>query len=322
VKNHRATVLAVGLLLNLAWPIGAAEITAPGKANATALPAGALARLDTTRWRQPGGAAFLTFLTEGRRLLAISPLGTAFLRDAATGQVLQTFGVEPTARPLGTQFHAAAVSPDGRLLALGVTGEFGLCVYDLASAQSLWRVPGVLKRMGPRPLGFSPDGRSLILVTPEGVLSLREAATGKEQRQLLIGFPLKAAHNTRLSFAPVGGLAAVAADDGIVYLFDAATGQLLRQFGTADRLAARPYTNVDVAPAFRRWQNPGGPGLAPGRDKDLGDRKRLGRGHWPRDRQGRGSGQRDLPAPDFARPPRGGFCLPRLRRAPGRIAYR
>jgi WD40 repeat protein len=74
------------------------------------LPAGAVARLGTTRWRYADGVRLIHFIENRKQLLVCSGDGVIHITDLATGRELRRFGT-------GDNCHLAAITPDGATLA-------------------------------------------------------------------------------------------------------------------------------------------------------------------------------------------------------------
>jgi RNA polymerase sigma factor (sigma-70 family) len=150
------------------------------------LPAGALARLGTVRLRHSARAECVAFSADGKRLLTAAG-GVAVLWDAATGREVRRFGApaapkddDPTALRLGET--AAALSPDGRAVALAYRQKDGVRVWDVATGRDLRRLPG--EENGAAGLAFSPDGKLLASAAKDGQIALYDLATGKEAARL------------------------------------------------------------------------------------------------------------------------------------------
>jgi RNA polymerase sigma factor (sigma-70 family) len=136
------------------------------------------------------GAAFLP---DGRSLVVWTGDRKARVWDVTTGKTVReveyTEAVNPRSGPVpvpalggGPQpsFFAAAVSPDGRLIAFGSQHDM-IAVHELAGGAELWRVEKLARGVGC--LAFSPDGRTLAWgsqVDPK--IHLTEVATGKERQ--------------------------------------------------------------------------------------------------------------------------------------------
>ncbi len=155
----------LGLLIVAAPDNGAAQ----GKAdrNGDALPAGALARLGTLRWRHADAVTFVAFLPDGKAVLTGGLDRTLRLWDRHSGKELRRFtlpagkpadqpamggnGVIMLARLRGGQ-PAPALSPDGKTLAAAVPGN-KILLWDIASGKEIRRLDG------PRPGWLVSRGR-------------------------------------------------------------------------------------------------------------------------------------------------------------------
>jgi RNA polymerase sigma factor (sigma-70 family) len=135
------------------------------------LPARAVARLGTERFRSDGWISRVTVVPGGKHILGLG--GRAVLMwDAATGKEVRRFE-GPTWRyhnntGYGVHIESFAVSPDGKTLAAGTTDGSRLAcpilLFDLASGTKLGELPGH------RSDGFSGN-MSLAFVTPTLLVS-------------------------------------------------------------------------------------------------------------------------------------------------------
>ncbi len=182
---------------------------APADGYGDALPAGALARLGTVRFRHQHTVRSLAVSRDGTNVVSGSWDGTVRVWDAATGKELHRFG--------GGGLSAVAFSPDGRQVAAGDMAR-SLALWDLETGRRLWHAPDQENSvMGIR---FAPDGRTVASVSGASI-KLWDAATGKEIRRFT--GPDKGIYCIDLS--PDGKVLAGGCQDKTIRLWDVATGQ-------------------------------------------------------------------------------------------------
>jgi RNA polymerase sigma factor (sigma-70 family) len=231
--------------------------------NGDPLPADAITRLGTLRFRHMHSISSVAYSADGKRLASGSLDGTVRLWDAATGEELHRFTESKDG------ISSAAVSPDGTVVAAGnmkrtlflwdaVTGKeirrveglentaFGLRfatngktlagvsgsvahIWDVATGKEQSRLVGAKDDW--RPFTFSPDLTTLASVSDDRSLHLWDLGTGKEFRQ----FPSGHEDWPFLDFSFDGKTLATAAGtgDGAIRLWDPATGKKLKHFGPA-----------------------------------------------------------------------------------------
>jgi WD40 repeat protein/beta-lactamase regulating signal transducer with metallopeptidase domain len=170
------------------------------------LPAGALARLGTTRLRHGADVTFVAFGPGGRTLLTAGQDNTIRLWDLATGKEVRRF-TRPRAlarkevKPQpGQQVEvevenivdllamgqgdggrfSVAVAPDGKTLAAASGNVIQL--WDVETGKALRRIEA--QADGLASLLFSPDGRTLAGRAGGGLIGLWAADTGKEIQRL------------------------------------------------------------------------------------------------------------------------------------------
>jgi WD40 repeat protein len=143
------------------------------------LPAGALARLGTVRFRHAGQVLFLAFAPDGRTLASGHADGALRLWEAATGKPLQRF----QAQLLGK--YSAVFAPDGKTLAF-MGSNHHLQIRDVASGKEVRSVP--VPPTGFQAMAFSPDGKMAALFTPDQMIHFWDLAAGREVRKLASPF--------------------------------------------------------------------------------------------------------------------------------------
>lgn len=159
--------------------------------------------------------------------LVLSPDGT-LLAAIGHNQPIRFWdtatGVE--ARP-ANQVTAAlsCFSPDGRAFAGGSEDVVGVWEVATGKERARFRRPS----QGYASLGFSADGRLLLVGTPDGNLLLHDLATGKEVGQFSgDGRPIR-----HIACSPDGKAAATGSEDGMVLIWDMAVlAQRLPVLGT------------------------------------------------------------------------------------------
>lgn len=128
------------------------------------LPAGAIARLGTTRYRPTSGAKAILFLADGRTLLIATPDGRIEYWNAESGRLLRD------RRLSNERFHEAVITPDGRFVAgrgfyLDPERDGLLlwaALYDAQSGRDLqrWRL-NKSRQVDEQPLALSADGSTI-----------------------------------------------------------------------------------------------------------------------------------------------------------------
>jgi WD40 repeat protein len=168
------------------------------------------------------------FSSDGETLYTVSHDGTAIAWDIVGDRGLGRrfeFTHEPDAGPDDFDGHPGAFSPDGRLIALGLSSE-GIRLWD---SERLTPVGRPLLETGGEvwALEFTPDGSALAAVTDNGMATVWDV----ENRSLLWGPDTVATGAvTGLSISPDGTRLATASAGG-VSLRELANGDLLTAVG-------------------------------------------------------------------------------------------
>jgi RNA polymerase sigma factor (sigma-70 family) len=215
------------------------------------LPAGALTRLGTLRWRARGEVAALAVAPDGKTVAAAA-YGKLSLFDAATGKLTKSL------RPPDSFLRRIAFSPDGTRLAGGCTVEAAgrpkgvVCVWESAGE----RQPQTYDAEHLIWLGWSADGEPLAVCLEPGALRLHELAAGRSRR-----FACKDLRRPELSdyvvctCAPVGRALAVADERNVIHVWDTTTSEkrcTLRPETTYVRSLAVSPDGRDLASLIRR----------------------------------------------------------------------
>jgi WD40 repeat protein len=215
-----------------------------------ALPAGAITRLGTQRFRHLAEVQRVVFAPDGKTLAVSSrvkvdyragsdiPTDRIGLWETASGKELYHFDVRG-------EHPCLAFAPDGKTLAVVGNGPIGLFevpsrnevrgLWDVASGKELRQLLLESSAICTE-LAFSPDGR-LLAARLDDALVLFDLRSGKVRRRL--GKPpgdprawrKRPEHPIRaLAFAPDGKLLASGTEDGAIGLWDM-DGREVRRFG-------------------------------------------------------------------------------------------
>jgi WD40 repeat protein len=233
---------------------------------------------DLTRWNARTGRlleqrqiseqdlAFVDFLTDGKRLLTSNaPSGTTVVRDARSLRALRRFPVAANRAPraslaLGTTQRArrrfpvagsawgSAISPDGRLAALG-SDDGSVRFLDLASGR-VRQADG--RHVAPvRDARFTPDGRTLVTAGEDSTVIVWNVATASATETL----EGHAGLVREVAISADGRTAYTASMDGSVIVWDlAGTRRLGRPFRAAPLDADDPV--VAATPDGRTFAIP------------------------------------------------------------------
>jgi WD40 repeat protein len=180
---------------------------------------------DTATWRPsgllPGTARCLSLSPDGKRLLTVAYADAVRIRDRASGRDVLTVKVP--------DLRLAALSPDGKAV-MTVECKWPnhstrVSRWDAATGKQLGRVPGPYVL----PYGFavSPDGRTAVVGSGEGLIHLCDLEAGKEVLTL-------SGHGSMveaLAFSEDGRTLASGSYDKTVRLWETATGQEVLTLG-------------------------------------------------------------------------------------------
>ncbi len=217
------------------------------------LPAGALARLGTVRWRPGTDIDFLGFADAGRLLVAREPYGVFHIYEVASGKEVRRLGLSQR-DPSGGSYSPSktVLSPGGRFLASIGGRERVLHLWEVASGKELWQQRLARTANFVEPVAFSADGK--VLATWEDrahSLSLCDTAGGKELGRIElparppapgVDFP------PDTTFAPDGNTLATVGPDAVIRLWSIPAGKLLHKLGkTTD---PGPRGDVIMKPVF------------------------------------------------------------------------
>jgi WD40 repeat protein len=242
----RIPFFAIATLLSLAVLICMGDDSC-GQASSTKdvhgdpLPAGAVARLGTVRWRHGGVTGFVAFLPDGKSVVSASADRVFHVWDFPSGHALRRFGpgateaAQPPGRsqfPQGIGGLPVALSPDGKVLACNFDLS-DILLYEVATGKEL----AALKQRGDlSTLAFSPDGRHLAVRDVVGQLNIWDWAAAKAVHRRNLAQQIIIEEARTLAWSPDGKLLAtihIAEDannmlQSSIKLLDAVTAQEVR----------------------------------------------------------------------------------------------
>jgi WD40 repeat protein len=173
-------LFVIAVLLQLPLPISAQQPRTDSHGDP--LPADAVARLGTVRFRHPRRVDHAAFSPDGKALAVASSSSAGFdirLWEVATGRELRRFGDK------AQHWGLFAYSPNGRLLAVG--RPTGLQLWDVATGRLLHTVDVTSGRQLCA-LAFAPDGQTVAAaggIYDDGsvnTIALLDVATGTVRR--------------------------------------------------------------------------------------------------------------------------------------------
>jgi WD40 repeat protein len=181
------------------------------------LPAGAMARLGTVRFRQGNTIHAVAISPDGKTIASAGYPSTIHLWDTATGKRVRSLeGSE-------SWIYSLAFLPDGKTL-VSSGDDQSIHFWDVATGKQIRR----LDKAGSR-LAIAPDGKTMVSYDYPSVVRIWDVASGKQLHQLQ---RLKGTIYA-LAFSPDGEtLAWGGGDDGNeihLHLADVATGKELRR---------------------------------------------------------------------------------------------
>jgi RNA polymerase sigma factor (sigma-70 family) len=181
------------------------------------LPADALLRLGTLRFRSGGVVQTLAFTKDGKTLLS-SGWNNAICRwDSQSGAELKPWAGSEQ------RFLDAAVSTDGKTL-VGGTGDGNLQVWDLTAGKQINKV-AVPGGKTIRHVAVAPDGRIAVVAGDDNPVRLLDLTTGALLRVLITYSQTPSC----LAFSPDGKLVASASYDGTAHVHEVDTGKEVSQ---------------------------------------------------------------------------------------------
>jgi WD40 repeat protein len=176
----------------------------------------------------------VTYSMDGRVLALVDPRNLVLVFDTVTGKQTHKFELRD---PTG---HAIALSPDGKVLAVGEAGgeDHPVRLWDLANNKELTPLQLGRQRVVTK-LVFAPDGKQLAGISG-GQVRLWDVTTGKRTR-------LYEGHDNQVlavAFSFDGQKLATAGGDGTVRLWETTSEEELKKFTLNDN----QFTALAFAP--------------------------------------------------------------------------
>lgn len=230
------------------------------------LPAGAVMRLGTVRFRSSGyGTTGLAFLPDGKTLLTASGNGRMHFWETSTGKPLREFSTDKLS------LRCFALSRDGKHIAAGGTILVEGSAPWLGVARVLDTSTGKEVRSFSRPerdevrsLAFTPDGKLLASLGGSGAVRIEELASGTELLQQKFSGDVVG----ELALSPDGNTVAMWSGPNThhLYLWDWQGGEEPREL-QVPRHGARHLcfsadskifaASADIEPVIRLWDTAG-----------------------------------------------------------------
>jgi RNA polymerase sigma factor (sigma-70 family) len=210
------------------------------------LPAGALARLGTVRWRMdPGGVDCLIVVPDGKTLITANRRYGVSLWDVVTGKVTRRIPSDAGHRQQWLDaYGAVALAADGRTAAFS-SADGVLHVVAIPTGRERQSCRGHQGRVTEAAL--SADGRILVSRGADHTLRVWDAAAGKELRRMALRqTPAMQGEPREIALSPDGRTLAWVGDedDPSIHLAEALTGKetfcLSERQGDHRRLAFAP----------------------------------------------------------------------------------
>jgi RNA polymerase sigma factor (sigma-70 family) len=187
------------------------------------LPAGALVRLGTVRFRHGFRVDRLTFSPSGKLVASWDCFRGVVLWDAASGRPIREL-------PVGIDARSVAFAPDGNTLAIphNCARDFVIGLFDVATGREVRQLKGL--RTNFPAVAFSHNGKLLAAAGYDRSLRLWEVATGRELRRLRKGAEGGVTEFFQgIAFSPDDEILASTLGKEPIVLWKVASGEVLRR---------------------------------------------------------------------------------------------
>jgi WD40 repeat protein len=197
------------------------------------LPAGAIGRLGTVRFRHSGPIRCLAFSPDGKTVLSGGFDCRVRLWEIATGKQIWQIGIDPPS--FENVVEAVAFSPSGKTLA-AAAGRV-VFLWDVATRKELGRLEGHDEEI--KRLVFSSDGKTLASASEDKTVRLWDVQAAKEIRKLIGHEQIVGS----VAFSPDGKFVASGSLDLTVRVWESKTGMESHRFRLGS-LEAKDSGNV------------------------------------------------------------------------------
>lgn len=253
MRKHPFTLAALVTFVLAGWSL-AADAPAPAEAKPVKmdaygdpLPADALVRLGSMRWRHSGQIMYVAYSADGKQLITGCQDGSLRVWEADSGKEIRRFGKVVPGQPgfdaqerlrrvaVYNMMSAMSLSPDGQVLAAG--GQDGsVTLWDVANGKEIrsWKTN---PPQGIHATLFAPDGKSLIVKAYNQVIYQYAVEDGKELRKITNVFNPQAGQKEQLFYGGNPSTSIALADQGKVLV-----------------AAAMLYENNQVTAVLKRWE--------------------------------------------------------------------
>ncbi|HYV39749.1 MAG TPA: WD40 repeat domain-containing protein [Gemmataceae bacterium] len=237
---RRPLFVSAGLLLSLAWLADLSPAQPPAKdQHGDKLPAGAIARLGTLRWRHDGIIHFAAFLPDGKSIISVGEDQKARIWDFPSGIEMRQIDLVPKKEKQTTVSRApdmisAALTKDGKFIAMQFSNRVALAsdktpvrVHDIASGKEIASLE--VGRESYASLYFSPDDQHLVAIGAKGDVAIWNRTTWQKVADLkpssTTSSSLAPKQNPKIAFSPDGKNAVIVGQSRSLTVLEVSSGK-------------------------------------------------------------------------------------------------